>query len=185
MKTSVIGNIIVDVTKMKPQAATEDRAKFLKRCLTSIDAGGDAVWKKLPEEAQVWFNSAAKLLNAKQPLVDFSDLKEEPAAEAAAAEKPAPAAKDEEAPKADAAPTKTNKVTSEGLEDAPDAPKKKRGAVRRVRELVIENQQATREEVQIAMTAEGFSIAGSTIDAIIYDTRQTIEVAKSLGVWKS
>lgn len=154
-------------------------APYLQRLVLCVKEVPDDVWNKLDEQTtQAWFNSAATILNAGEPLTTcpgLDDAKPAKAAKAPKAPKPPKAEKPAKAPKAPKEP-------KEKL--APADGHSSRGIIGVLREAVILNPGITTEEMKKVADENGFiEPKASTISTIRTDTLSTINIAKRLGLW--
>ncbi|UNA00824.1 hypothetical protein ZHS_68 [Edwardsiella phage vB_EpM_ZHS] len=60
----------------------DDKQKFFVELVKATASLGDPQWDKLSDEAQDWYNAAAKAKNKKEAIVDFPDLEKEEEEEA-------------------------------------------------------------------------------------------------------
>ena len=59
------------------RSKSEDEQEYLKRIVRKVSALNNKEWDKLTEEAQAWFNDAAKAMNDKDPIDTLSAAKDE------------------------------------------------------------------------------------------------------------
>jgi hypothetical protein len=158
----------------EPRKAGESTPDYLYRLVLAVKEVSEPEWNKLTESTtHVWFNSAAAILNAGQPLNDCPGFTDGGA--------PAKAAKEPKAPKAAKAPKEPKPVkekvaASEGASS--------RGIIVVLREAVIKNPAITGEQMKAVAIEAGFTEPKpSTISTIRTDTLSTINMAKRLGYW--
>lgn len=80
---------IVKATGIKAQGNKEEEQKFLLRVATAVDEMNETKFGKLPEEAQDWFNTAAKAIQGGKKIPN-SILEEEEVEEEEVEEEEAP-----------------------------------------------------------------------------------------------
>lgn len=172
----LIHDELLDVARTKDakfadQGGKEDDKTYILRLITIISEVEDDVFNGMQQKSQDWYNSAAsnesegKLVEMPEGFVSKFGAKK-PAAEKA------PKVAAEKAPKAAKAPP------------APREPKTD-GIVARGRALVLKNLDKSLADImELAKTSGMADVKASTMAAVYTDTRATVNVAKSLGLWK-
>ncbi len=177
-------------TKVK-QKDGEKRQKYLGRLATEVNELADEDFDALSKDAQDWTNSALAKMNKKKDVEDFPGAEAEEEAtdeEEAKPAKKAAKADDEE----DEAPAKPTRVRATAKADdeedeAPAKPAKKKaekkgpGATSQLREYILKNPKATREQCMEFLKEAELTIGDTTRNIVYYDTHTTLKMLKRLG----
>jgi len=147
---------LLEASKAEPQRENEDDNRYRARIAREVDQMDDALWKGLSKEAQEWGNKAVEDLNKKAPVLDFPVLEE--------------AEDDKE---------EVEELRKTAKTHLPGA-KRKRGACRLYREIMIGDVSLKKEEIFEQLKAKGFQLSEGTGQILYYETKMTLSVLANL-----
>jgi type IV secretory pathway VirB10-like protein len=135
-------------------------------------------------ESLAWINSAVDALNNKQPVPDLPGFVDK--FDAAGTKKPEKAAKGGKAPKAPSAQGEESQARSR---EKKVRAKNENGFVRRIKKFLVENDGATKKELETHVATwqpneKGELPSPATLAVIYSSALEVIELAKAAGRWK-
>ena len=147
---------ILEASRAEPQRENEDDIRYRARLAREVDSIDDGVWKGLSKQAQGWANLAVERLNSKTPVQDFP---------------PSDDGKDDvEA---------VEELRKNAKTHLPGA-KRRRGASRLYREILIDNLTMKKAEVLEELKSKGFELSKGTAEILYYETKMTLSVLAGL-----
>jgi len=186
-KTNAVEQCLL--TALGSEFAVRDAAEtdqvYYERVAKGIALVDDESWNKLTDSAQAWFNKAAEVMNGgagELPAfpADGEVVKETKPA-VATGDPAAPPAKEEKKDEKPAAKEEKPAATAAAKEEKKPVEK---SASTLIREFICVNLEATPPEAVAYVKENKKEISLSTASTIIFDTKKTIEVLRSLNMLK-